>query len=257
MILLEKTILHDLIDDMTWSFSRLNSFYKCKRSWYYTYIMKAPSKDNFFSQYGTFVHSIFEKYNKDELEIFELKDYYVENFYNFITESAPPNKYVDLKESYFEKGYNFFSNFNGFNDKTVGAEVSFEINFNFNSINRKIVGFIDRVSVDENGLVVTDYKSKSKFKNKKELKEYARQLYIYSIAVKEKYGKYPYKMIFNQFNEGKEVEIKFNKEDLDETIQWVEETLKNIYEEDTFDMNYNDFFCNWLCSCNDSCENFT
>ena len=50
-------------------------------------------------------------------------------------------------------------------------------------------GIIDLVYEDEQGrLIVHDYKSKSSFKNKAEQKKYARQLYLYSLHIKEKYG---------------------------------------------------------------------
>ena len=84
----------DILDNMNWSFSRLNSFYSCKRNWYYNYIMKKESSDNFFSQYGTFAHKIFEYYNKGKMELFEMSKYYSDNFNNEITMDAPP-KYRD------------------------------------------------------------------------------------------------------------------------------------------------------------------
>lgn len=253
-ILPEKSFINDIIDDMKWSFSRLNSFYSCPRSWFYTYIMKMNEKENFFSQYGTFAHSIFEKYNKEELEIFELGNYFANNYENNVTIEAPPNKYVNLNESYFEKGYNYFNNFEGNDDKTIGSELEFSFDLFAYGKKRKFVGFIDRVSEDENGIIITDYKSKGKFKSKEELNNYARQLYIYSIAVKQKFGKYPYKLVFNQFKENKIVEIDFDIEELKNTVKWINKTFELIYNEVDFKKNENDFFCYWLCSCKDICD---
>lgn len=254
MVLLEQEIRHDIIDDMVWSFSRLNGFYTCKRAWYYTYIMKRSERENFFSQYGTFAHSVFEKYNKGELEIYELASYYNDNYYSNVTEEAPPNKYVDLNESYFNKGYDYFVNIKDNPDEEIiGAEVKFEFTIDVMDKPRKFIGYIDKVSRDKNGFVVTDYKSKGKFKNKEELHDYTRQLYIYAIALKEMYGEYPYKLVFEQFKENITQEICFNEKDLEETYDWIRNTIRLIYDEIDFPKTQNDFFCSYLCSARDTC----
>lgn len=245
----------DILDNMNWSFSRLNSFYSCKRNWYYNYIMKKESSDNFFSQYGTFAHKIFEYYNKGKIELFEMSKYYSDNFNNEITMDAPPNKFVDLKESYFKKGYNYFVNFNGYCDEFVGSEVPFDINIKAYNKERRFIGYIDRISKDENGYIITDYKSKGKFKSQEELKEYTRQLYIYAIALKEMYNEYPYKLVFEQFKEGITIEQPFVVDNLKETKKWISSTIKSIYAEKDFPKKENDFFCQYLCGIGiDNCE---
>ena len=248
MTLLDKNLLNDFLDDMIWSYTRLNSFYVCKRGWYYTYILKNNPRENFFSQYGVLAHKTFEKYNKGELELFELKDFFNDNYYNFITEPAPPNKYIDLDSSYFEKGVSYFSKFQGEEGETLGAEEKIEFSIFAHGKDRKFIGYIDRISKDCNGLIITDYKSKGKFKSKKEIDEYSRQLYLYSIGVKEKYGVYPYKMIINQFKENRKIEIYFDENKISDCKQWVSDTIDLIFSECNFDKNENDFFCNYICS---------
>ena len=247
LILIPKELLYDTIDSMVWSYTRLNSFYICKRAWYLNYVLKVDNKENFFSQYGILAHKTLEKYNKGELELFELSEYFNENYFNFITEQAPPNKYVDLNSSYYEKGIAFFNNFQGEEGETIGAEDSFEFFIKAHGKPRKIIGYIDRISKDKNGIVVTDYKSKGKFKNNKEMEEYCRQLYIYSIAIKEKYGEYPYKMVINQFKENKYICIDFNYKKLLECKKWIRNTIDLIFDECEFSKTENDFFCNYIC----------
>lgn len=254
MILLEQELIHDIIDDMVWSFSRLNSFYNCKKGWYYSYILKRADQENFFSQYGTFAHSVFEKYNNGELEIFELADYYKDNYYNNVVEPAPPNKYVDLNESYFNKGYEYFSTFDdNDSEEIIGAEIKFDFNIEVLGKDRKFLGFIDKISKDKDGYIVTDYKSKGRFKSKEELHDYTRQLYIYAIAIKKMFGEYPHTLIFNQFKEHTQEVIKFNEADLQETIDWIKKTIELIYDEKDFLASPNDFFCAYLCSSRDEC----
>ena len=132
---------------MVWSFSRLSSFNTCKMMWYLTYIRNCERRENFFSQYGTFSHEIFEKYNKGELELFDIPDFICYNYDKSITIQAPPNNYVDLGEKYRYRLMEYFSNFNGWKDKTVGTEKEVEFTLNLYNKDRKFTGFIDRLSM--------------------------------------------------------------------------------------------------------------
>lgn len=250
--ILDKQLLKDILDEMVWSFSRLNSFHTCKRMFYKRYVLEDESENNFFAQYGSFVHHILEMYSKKEIELFDIIPYYKENFDSFISEEAPPNNYVDLREQYFNKGLRYFESFDGFDDTAIGVEQEINLDIELSDMTIKFIGYIDRLSKDENGnLKVLDHKSKSAFKNDKELKEYLRQLYLYSIFVKQQYDKYPTKLEFNMFKENDVVTCDFNKDELEESIQWVEDTIHAIYDEEDFlpksENPYNDFFCRYIC----------
>lgn len=56
-----------LIDNMIWSFSRLNSFCICKYEWYLQYIEEAEGTNNFYAEFGKFCHKILEMYAKVSL----------------------------------------------------------------------------------------------------------------------------------------------------------------------------------------------
>lgn len=111
-----------------------------------------------------------------------------------------------------------------------------------------IQGFIDLIYIDSAGrLVVHDWKSKAKFKNPAEQKKYARQLYIYSIYVKLRYGKFPDLLRFHMFRNSKDVDIKFNIDDYYEAINWMQETVKEIRDCGEFESRPDDFYCQYLC----------
>ena len=67
------------------------------------------------------------------------------------------------------------------------------------------------------------------------------------------YGEYPYKLVFEQFKENITQEICFNEEDLEETYDWIRNTIRLIYDEIDFPKTQNDFFCSYLCSARDTC----
>jgi CRISPR/Cas system-associated exonuclease Cas4 (RecB family) len=237
---------------MTWSFSRINSFFEgCKYAWKQIYLDENRGEDNCFGLYGSFMHEILEKYYKGELEIFELSQYYEENFTEKVYERFPPNKYTNLRDKYFSAGLEFFNNFEDFNYKIVGVEK--EVNFYVEEY--KFKGFIDLLAQDENGdLIIIDHKTKSKFKNKKELKEYLKQLYLYSIPVYEEYKKYPSKLIFNMAKAGEIIEENFNINDFEATKKWAVDTIHIIEKETEFKPKIDSFLCKYICNFRNFCN---
>lgn len=53
-----------LIDDMTWSYSRVKSFETCPYKWYLRYIVGLRGKRMFFADYGTFMQKFKAKYGE-------------------------------------------------------------------------------------------------------------------------------------------------------------------------------------------------
>ena len=76
-----------VMDTMTWSFSRLNSYYNCAYEWYLHYLECNKSENGFFGEYGSLIHKILEKYTNGELSLFELNQYYEDNFNDCILEN--------------------------------------------------------------------------------------------------------------------------------------------------------------------------
>lgn len=251
---------------MTWSFSRLNGFYKCKRSWYIQYVLSTFYRekykrsikkiDKFFGLYGTYAHKILDLYNKNELELYELYDFCNSNYECEIPVYAPPNKYVNIYESYKEKLLNFFNTFVGERSdyKIINSEFEVSFNIKINSKTKiKFRGYVDLLLEDADGnLIIKDYKTKSDFANEEEKKEYFRQLYLYSLGIYETYGKYPTLLVFDMVKINKCYTLLFNKEELEESIKWVSDTIKDIKKETNFGcMNEEpekNFFCRYVCS---------
>lgn len=238
------------INNTTWSFSRLNSFYNCKHAWYRNYVLREKGESNSFADYGTLTHSIFESYAKGDLEVYELADEF-ERQYDSKVWDFPPNRYVNLSESYKNQALDYFNNFDGFDNYNIlgiEKEISFEIE------GLKFTGFIDSLLEDKNNnLIVQDYKSKASFKNKKEKKEYGRQLYLYSIPLIEEYNRYPDKLIFNMFRKQTIEEIKFDIKDFEEAKTWALKTIELISNEKKFNPSIDDFFCSYLCNYRNEC----
>lgn len=253
-----------LVDTMTWSFSRLNSFYNCPYEFYLHYIECNKSEGGFFGEYGSLMHTILEKYAKGELSLFELNQYYEENFSSSIPHDAPPNKYVDIRKSYYDKGIEYLNNIDLDLEEYEILGVEKEVRFKLED--KDFVGYIDLLVKDrETGeIIIIDHKSASikLLKNgdvsksdQKHFLSFKRQLYLYSVQIIKEYGKVS-KLKWNMFKERKWIEIPWKQEEYDEAVQWAKNTIELIKKESLWLPNSNSYYyCNYLCGQrNNACE---
>ena len=253
-----------LLDTMTWSFSRLNSFYNCPYEWKLHYLDCNKSENGFFGEYGSFIHKILEKYENSELSLFELNEYYEEYFNEHVPHDAPPNKFTDIRQSYYEKGVEYFNNIDLDLEKyeVIGVERKVE----FKIGDKDFVGYIDLLVKDrESGeIIIIDHKSASikilksgeiSKSDRQHFLEFKRQLYLYSIPIIEKYG-HVSKLKWNMFKDQKWIEVPWIKEEYDEATQWAVDTLKLIESEKEWSPNNESYYyCNYLCGQrNNACE---
>ena len=243
-----------------YSFSKLSSWRVCPYGWRLRYIDGRAGIGNAFSSYGTFVHSIMERYSKGESEIWDLPALYEWEFDTAVPEKFPRiSAKLNLRDSYYQQGLDFLKNFQGYDQyEILNVEQKFDIEIDDWIFN----GVIDLVFKDENGrLIIRDYKSKASFESKKEKHEYARQLYLYSLYVKEAYGKYPDELQFLMFRKNKLEILEFNSDDLEEAISWAKETVQTI--RDAFDYppacglaapKSDTFYAENLCNHREYCE---
>lgn len=264
------TLFHDKIAGMTWSYSRINSYYQCPKMFYMSYIDKAESIDSAFAQWGSLCHSILDDYAKGNLLEFELGDTYEVRYPEYMTERFPPNKWTDLNAKYYDNGKEFFDDFEGFPEHWEIIASEQEIRIDIGGI--RVRGFIDLIIRDKRDgrIIIVDHKSKAKFKNEQELEHYGYQLYFYAIWVYENFGEWPKELIFNMFRIRDEKHIAFTEDGLQKAIGWLKENVNNIFEDEDFldkvELEYQekgepipenlqaDFFCRHLCSVRYHCE---
>lgn len=171
--------------------------------WQRKRIKKFHGKDMFFSSYGTFMHKLIELYHKGEKTPRQIVDMYLQDFKTEVVGRAPNRK---VFSSYFTGGLQYLKALQPFPYGMVGVEK--KVDFVVNGI--PFVGYIDFLGEKDGDLYVVDNKSRilkprsSRAKPTKadeELDAYLRQLYIYSAAVEEEYGKTPKNLCFNCFRD--------------------------------------------------------
>lgn len=245
-----------LIGDMTWSYSRVKSFEDCPYRWYLKYIRRLPGKEMFFASYGSFMHKLIERYHTENKTTAQLVDLYLQDFKSCV-KGAVPNEKVFC--GYFMDGLKYLREIQPLPYQTVAVEKKVEFKLNGNTI----VGYLDFFG-DVNGeYVVLDNKSRNlkqrtgrskPTKSDMELDSYLRQLYIYSAAVEQEFGKLPKHLCFNCFRSQTLIEEPFQEDAYKEAKEWFTSTVSKISMESDFRPSVEFFKCRYLCEMQEHCE---
>jgi hypothetical protein len=244
-----------LIDtsNMIWSFSRLSAYETCPYLFYKLYIDKIEREDNFFSQYGSFIHEILEKFYLGIYDTWELRSVYEEEYRDNIKKDAPPNSFVDLGSSYYDAGIRYLSSFEPqAGMKVLGVEKEYTCNIKGHPF--KMI--VDLILEDKNGnIIIQDHKSKSiKSANEAGAKPYWKQMSLYAIPVFEKYGRYPTELQINAFKANKIFTKKFDPSMIEDASDWCLDIIHKIESEDCWDKKPDQFFCDFLCDLRNTCD---
>lgn len=219
------------------------------------YIRQCEETPQFYSSYGKFMHKLIEQYYKGEITKEKMCTKFLFDFRKEVQGIRPPESTV---QKYIERGLEYLKGFTPLPYKVLGVEKKVE--FDIDGI--PFVGFIDYIGEDNGDIYIVDNKSrelkprsgrKQPTLKDKELDEMLRQLYIYSAAVKQEYGKFPKSLCFNCFKSGTFIEEPFNEEAYNETIEWVKKSIEDIKDADDFYPNVEFFSCYYICPYTDEC----
>lgn len=249
-----------LIDEMVWSYSRLEIFEDCPYRWFLTYIHepKLEKEKKFYAEYGLLMHNILEKYYKGEIDKRDAMIMYLTEYSSRTDVAGKPKP--ETVQKYFKAGKEYLESLKPLPFTMI--EVEKRLNFDVNGI--PFVGVIDYLGMTGDGdYVVVDNKSRD-LKSRsnratptvkdKELDKMLRQLYIYAHAVNQIYGKFPKFLAFNCFKNGNLVVEEFKEDEYLKAIKWATDTIKDISETEDFYPNREFFQCYYLCGFNDDCE---
>jgi len=231
---------------LTLSPSRINTYQKCPRKYYYTYIAKLPRKDWDHFKLGTFVHGALEffhsEYKKDD-NLLNLKHIMKESFRRQRAEMGKKN--ILLPEKILLEARDLLAEYlNRMETNGIGAEIlSLEQNFNIQLDDKyNIQGIVDRIDKDPDDLMhIKDYKTT---KNAKYMEPF--QLQAYGIYLTEKYPdidrfRGSYVMLRHG---GKLISYDFNSEDIRKGRQIVIDYASKIMQEERW-MTKQSPLCDW------------
>lgn len=247
-----------LIEEFTWSHSRLKCFESCKWQFFLKYIRGWKEDETFFASYGSFMHEIIEGFYTGRLTKDEMLEEFLINYQDKVVGYPPKNV---KRESYLHKGIAYLEAFEPFPYEMVAVED--KINFEVNGI--PFVGFVDFLGQKDGDLYIVDNKSRDlkprskrakPTKNDEVLDEMLKQLYLYAHAVKQKYGKLPVALCFNCFKNQQFIVEPFDEKKYEEALQWatdqvhIIEDFVEFYEKSDYDY----YQCNFLCGLHKNCD---
>ena len=221
-----------------------------------------PDEANAWSEFGTLCHTLLEEYSTGKLSELQLAEEYEKRYYDAVIHYFPPfpKGYADKT---YQQGLDYFRSFDGFGDQyeIVSAEEKFETTLG----PYPVIGISDLVlqNKETGGLIVVDHKTKSPSSMKRDYPLYRNQLYIYAAHVNDKYGQWPEALMFNMLKDpSTSIREEFDPIQMGTTINWVEESIDNIYMEDYWPATKaneiakggSDYFCQWICPVFQYCQ---
>jgi putative RecB family exonuclease len=183
-----------------YSHSKIETFEQCRLKFKYRYIDKIIPEiaKGIEAHLGDIVHKTLEWLYIQVIEkrvpsINDVISFYSEKWQENYSHDMPiVNKTMTAKD-YFNRGVEFLVNYymkhSPFQDNTIATEKRIEINLDEKG-EKKLIGFIDRLShnIKENEIEIHDYKTSNSMWSREKIED-SRQLSIYSLAIKDIYGK--------------------------------------------------------------------
>ena len=244
------------------SYSRLTAYEDCPYGYYLTYLAGDRTNygdDNYWAEVGTVVHEILKRIAEGELDPDDAPAEFIENYDEDVVETAKES----IMEAVFDDCANFFAEY-GYDYLDNYEVVSAEEHFEFCVGKVQMHGFIDLLLKDEDGnFIVMDYKSCKPFFGKKgqllksmqkKYEGYLKQMMLYCMAVKQRYGKYPVKVMWLHFRDQTVTELTVTKKDIEAAQRWVVDTVNAIAKDEKFEPKKEYFFCTNLCGHRRTCE---
>jgi putative RecB family exonuclease len=248
-----------------YSHSKISTFEQCPLKFKYRYIDKIiPEIEKTIEAHlGEIVHMTLEwlyntvKEKKIAPELDEVIDYYSEKWQELYSDKIVIVKKEFSPESYFEKGVNFLLNYyykhKPFNDGTIECEKKVFINLDPET---KIQGIIDRLvyNKETEEYEIHDYKTANSIPSKQKF-ETDRQLALYSIAIKEMFGKEKKVcLVWHYLAYNQKICVRKTEEQLEQLKKDTLKSIKQIESAKEFPSNKS-ILCNW-CEYKNSCEEF-
>lgn len=249
-----------IIDEMTFSFSRIHAYEQCPFSFYLKYIEGREGESNFYAANGKAMHEVFEEVLAEKIPIDDCTTAYAEKF-DLICETEKQS----IMDSTFEKCMDYLAEIELINKdkyKIIGVEMKLE----FKVGKYRFVGYADLVvkDIETNEVILVDHKQAGHFlkkdgtplKNQLEnFLAYKKQMYLYCKGLKDQFGIQVDKIVWHHFKDlGQTTVIPFVQEEQDETIEWAKKLISKIKKDKTFEHKDSYIMCKSLCDYRNDCE---
>lgn len=249
-----------LINKMTFSFSRLHLYETCPYAFYLKYIQEKKGLQNFYSENGSVMHSIFERLLKGKIKLENAPNIYLEEF-----DSICNTTKQSIMDTTFEKCMDYLCCVDEI-DKNRYEILLVEEEMNFKIGKYSFKGYADCVLKDKlsNQIILIDHKSSNHLfkKDGTPLKNmadyfyaYQKQMYTYCKAIKDIYRIHVDLIAWHHFKDNGRISvIPFNKEDYEATLKWAVDLIQKIKKDQRFQARKSYMMDKELCDYREVCE---
>lgn len=226
------------------SFSRIDTYTNCPRSFRYRYLDRLPTVPSPHLSFGTSIHGALEAYHARTL----LGPLSEQELLDALYAAWDPSGFAELPRdeqlAYYRRAQTVLRRYHARGlptDRTTAAtEAWFEVPFEDVAV---LVGSIDRVDVDDEGdLHVVDYKTNRRVRSRDDVAR-SLQLSLYALACQHLYGALPATVALDFVVAGMTVTVGVDDLDLDRARQVVLDTAAAIRAE-RFEATPNPL-CDW------------
>lgn len=238
----------------TYSHSKLQTFEQCPYKYKLRYIDKIPSpvEKSIEAHLGTSVHDALEWLYNEKLKnntptLDETLEKYITSWEKNWSDTIQIIKKTLTKEDYKNKGIKFlidyYNKHHPFEDGTVEMEKQVWINL---TEEHSIIGYIDRLvyNKEKDEYEIHDYKTANSLPSKEKFEE-DRQLALYSIAIKELFGKEKNVLLtWHYLNHNIQIFSKRTDEQLERLKEHTINLIKKIEETKNFPTKIS-ILCDW------------
>ncbi|MCH5166853.1 MAG: PD-(D/E)XK nuclease family protein [Erysipelotrichales bacterium] len=182
-----KLLVSEIDDKITFSYTNISTFYKCPFRFYVNHILKINEFETTLEQFiGNLFHYVLEETLEDKISVDDAYDEYIKKTYQSSTLTNKEKYFIkSLKEEIrfvvetIKEQYKHSSHENALYEKEIVVEKQ-------RKIKTKIKGFVDKILVLNNSLLVVDYKTTSAQSINTDLLEFglSTQLPIYLYLLK-------------------------------------------------------------------------
>ncbi len=238
-----------------YSHSKLSTFEQCPLKFKYKYIDKIIVIEETIEAFlGKIVHEtlewLYKKAKQNEIPgIEEVIIHYKNIWENKFREDIKITREDLTKENYFNKGIEFLAKYYSrnypFNENTIALEKKIEIDLDEQG-DKKIIGFIDRLThnLEKDELEIHDYKTANSLPTKEKIQE-DRQLALYSLAIKEEFGKEKNVcLVWHYLAHDTKICIRKREEELEKLKREVQKLIEEIESTTNFPPIISKL-CNW------------
>jgi DNA helicase-2/ATP-dependent DNA helicase PcrA len=214
------------------SYSRLNDYWTCPLKYYWKHVARFPEERRFVTEYGSLMHRVIERINRDKLEGREPKLKEALDWFERGLRTLPEERPGQVAAAR-DRGPAVIKRFLA-EEAQRPAPTKVEHQFKMALDGCLVIGRLDRIDTHHGKSTIVDYKTSesvttaAEAEKKIKASDQSKQLQIYALAYEEETGKAPERIVLNFVETGVSAAASPTARQLTTMRERIVETAKEI-----------------------------